>query len=68
MIIGKINENEKSIRFDLKLNCTNCNKRVPGGLKASEKFYGTDEFKKELEFLKMNYLCGICRDKKRIQK
>ncbi len=68
MIIGKINENEKSIRFDFELHCTNCDKKVPGGLKASEKFYGTDEFKNELEFLKKKYLCGICRDKKRIQK
>ena len=68
MIIGKINENEKSIRFDLKLHCTNCDKKVPGGLKASEEFYGTSEFKEELEFLKTNYLCGICRDKKRVQK
>jgi hypothetical protein len=68
MIIGKINENEKSIRFDLELHCTNCNKKVPGGLKASEKFYGTDEFKNKIEFLKTKYLCGICRDKKRIQK
>jgi len=68
MIIGKISENEKSVRFDVEIHCTSCGKKVPGGLKASEKFYGTEPFKKELEQFKKNYLCGICRDKKRLEK
>lgn len=67
MIIGKINKHEKIKKFDLELHCTNCGKKVPGGLKASEKFYNTESFKKEIEILKKNYLCGICRDRKRIQ-
>ena len=68
MIIGKINKNEKRVKFVLDIHCTNCGKKVPGGLQASEKFYGTELFKKELEQFKKNYLCGICRDKKRVDK
>jgi len=68
VIIGKINKNEKRVKFVLDIHCTNCGKKVPGGLQASEKFYGTKPFKKELELFKKNYLCGICRDKKRVDK
>ena len=65
MIIGKISENEKKVEFSINIHCTNCGKHVPGGLKAGEEYYQTKEFEIELkEFLK-NYLCGICRDKKR---
>ncbi len=68
MIIGKINKNDKVQRFDSDICCTNCKKKVPGGLKTSKKFYETKEFKKELEDFKKEYLCGICRDRKRTQK
>ena len=68
MIIGKINKNEKRIKFVLEIHCTNCGKKVPGGLQASEKFYGTESFKKELVMFKKNYISGICRDKKRVDK
>lgn len=68
MIIGKINKNERMKKIDLELHCTNCGKKVPGGLKTSEKFYGTESFKKEIEILEKTYLCGICRDRKRVQK
>jgi len=68
MIIGKIDKNEKTKKIDLELYCTNCGKKVPGRLKTSEKFYGTESFKKEIETFEKNYLCGICRDKKRVQK
>ena len=68
MIIGKINKNEKRVKFLLDIHCTDCGKKVPGGLQASEKFYGTEPFKKELENFKKDYLCGICRDKKRLEK
>jgi len=67
MIIGKISENEKSVRFDVDIHCTSCAKKVPGGLKTGEKYYQTKEFKIELENFKRNYLCGICRDKKRLE-
>jgi hypothetical protein len=50
------------------INCTSCKKKVPGGIKASEKYSNTDDFKKELKKFKENYLCGICRDKKRVNK
>ena len=65
MIIGEINENDIRVKFEMNLNCTNCGKKVPGGLQSSEKFYGTESFKNELKQFKENYLCGICRDKKR---
>jgi len=68
VIIGKINKNEKRVKFLLDIHCTDCGKKVPGGLQASEKFYGTEPFKKELENFKKDYLCGICRDKKRLEK
>ena len=65
MIIGKISENEEIIRFDVEMYCSECKKRVPGGMKASLKFYHTEEFQEELKEFKKKYLCGICRDKKR---
>ncbi len=68
MRIGKISENEKKVRFNVEIYCTNCNKKVPGGLLTGEKYHGTELFKKELELFKKTYLCGICRDKKRTGK
>ncbi len=65
MIIGKIGKDEKRVKFELEIFCNQCGKKVPGGLQASEKYYGTEKFKKELEEFKQNYLCGVCRDKKR---
>ncbi len=65
MIIGKINENEKRIKFNLDIFCSSCGNKVPGGLQASEKFYNTDEFRIELENFQKTYLCGKCRDKER---
>ena len=67
MKFGKIEENEKVIKFNLELKCTNCNKKVPGGMKSGENYFETIEFNKELEKFKKTYLCGICRDKKRIK-
>ena len=68
MIIGKILKDEKTLRLNLDLNCTNCQKKVPGGIKVSEKYSKTDEFKKEIGEFKKSYLCGICRDKNRVNK
>ena len=68
MIIGKISKNEKTVRFNVEINCTNCGKKVPGGMKAGKKYYQTKAFKIELENFKTSYLCGICRDKKRLEK
>ena len=67
MKFGKIEENEKIIKFNLELRCTNCNKKVPGGMKSGENYFETIEFNKELEKFKKMYLCGVCRDKKRIK-
>jgi hypothetical protein len=55
MIIGEIQKDEKTVRLKI-------------GIKASEKYSNTDDFKKELKKFKENYLCGICRDKKRVNK
>jgi hypothetical protein len=63
MKFGKIEDNEKIIKFDLELKCTNCKKRVPGGMKSGRNYFKTDEFNKELENFQKIYLCGICRDK-----
>ena len=67
MIIGKINKGEKRKRFKLDIICSNCKIRVPGGMQTSEKHYGTDSFKEEIEVFKKNYLCGKCRDAKRVK-
>lgn len=66
MIIGKIEKNEKKIKFHLDLKCTKCGKTVPGGMLTSEHYFGSDSFNTEIDNFKKNYLCGICRDKKRI--
>ena len=66
MIIGKIKKNEPKIRFNLNLNCTKCGKNVPGGMTTSENYFGSYSFMLEVDNFKKNYLCGICRDKKRI--
>jgi len=39
---------------------------VPGGVQTGEGYSQTEAFKIELEDFKRDYLCGICRDKKRI--
>ena len=66
MIIGKINKNEKKIKFHLDIKCTKCGKAVSGGMQTSENYFGSDSFKLEIDNFKKKYLCGICRDKKRL--
>lgn len=66
MIIGNIRPGDKKIRFNLEIWCSACKTKVPGGIQSSERHYGTDAFYKEVEEFKKNYLCGRCRDKKRI--
>ena len=68
MIIGKILKNEKAVRLNEDIYCSNCGKSVPGGIKTSEKYSKTVDFKKEVVEFKKNYLCGICRDRKRVNK
>ena len=68
MIIGKISKGEKIVKFDAEICCTKCNKKVPGGLKTGVKYFQTVEFKKEFEEFREKYLCGVCRDKKRLAK
>ena len=66
MIIGDIKKNEKKIKFNLEIKCTKCGKKVPSGMQTSEKYFGSDSFLLEVDNFKKNYLCGQCRDKKRI--
>ena len=68
MIIGKISKNEKKIRYYVEICCTDCSKRVPGRVVTGQKYSQTKEFKVELENYKEDYLCGICRDRKRVNK
>ena len=68
MIIGKISKNEKKIRYYVEIRCIDCNKRVPGRVVTGQKYFQTKEFKVELENYKEDYLCGICRDRKRVNK
>ncbi len=62
MIIGKIAENEKRVKFNVPIHCTDCNKTVPGRIISGDEYSQTKAFKIELEQFKKNYLCGICRD------
>lgn len=68
MILGKIEKNDKIIKFSLDLHCIDCGSHVPGGIKTSEKYYNSELFHVEVENLQKKYLCGKCRDKKRISK
>jgi hypothetical protein len=36
MRFGKIEKNEEIIKFNLELECANCNKKVPGGIKSGK--------------------------------
>jgi len=66
MRIGKFTDGEPTIRFNLNLKCIQCGKSVPGGLIASENYFGSYGFLLEIDALKKTYFCGKCRDKKRI--
>ena len=68
MIIGKIKKDEETVRLNTDINCSNCGKSVPGGIRTSKKYAKTEDFIKELKEFKKNYLCGICRDRKRVNK
>jgi hypothetical protein len=67
MKFGKIIDGEKLIEFTEIIKCSNCKKVVPGGMKTGKSYYQSNEFKKELIEFKKKYLCGICRDQKRIK-
>lgn len=66
MILGEIAKNERKIKLDVNIHCNDCGKKVPGGIRTGERYYQTREFNIKLEKFKQNYLCGICRDKRRV--
>ena len=68
MKIGNFPDSEAKIRLEIEIHCTECGKQVPGGIQTGEKYSQSAEFQNDLKELKENYLCGICRDKKRVQK
>ncbi|WP_299290583.1 hypothetical protein [Nitrosopumilus sp.] len=68
MKIGNFPDSERRIRLEIEIHCTKCGKQVPGGIQTGEKYAQSAEFQHDLKELKENYLCGICRDKKRVQK
>ena len=63
MIFKKI---EKIIKFNVKIKCIDWNKQIQGEMKSSENYFNTNEFNKEWKKFQKIYLCGVCRDKKRI--
>ena len=65
MIFGKIEKNEKIIKFNVEIQCINCCKKVPGGMKSGETYFNTQEFNRDLEEFKKTYHCGICKNKTR---
>ena len=67
MILGRIEEGQKRIRLECEISCTRCSKRVPGGIVVADGFDKTEEFCRMLEDLRESYLCGICRDAKRVE-
>ena len=68
MKIGNFQDSEKTVRLEIEIFCKECGKQVPGGILTGEKYAQSAEFKKDIEELKENYLCGICRDRKRVQR
>jgi len=68
VILGKIEDDENRVKFNIPIHCIECNKSVPGRIVSEEKYSQTKSFKVELEQFKKNYLCGICRDKRRCEK
>lgn len=66
MILGRIGEGQKRIRLEREMRCTRCSKRVPGGIVVADGFEKTGEFCRMLEDLRETYLCGRCRDAKRV--
>lgn len=68
MKIGNFPDSETKIRLEIEIHCRECGKQVPGGIQTGEKYSQSKEFQNGLKELKENYLCGICRDKKRVLK
>ena len=68
MILGKITKGEKTVGIKADIYCNDCKKKVPGGLRAEQHYSKTKDFESKLSEFIENYLCGRCRDKKRVEK
>ena len=66
MIFGRISRDEPVLRLNLTIFCCNCKKTVPGGVTVSKLYHDSDEFDTDLRKFMDAYLCGRCRDKKRV--
>ena len=68
MILGGIADGEHRVRITERILCSNCSKEVPGGITIPERILGTPEFYNLLKEFKISYLCGTCRDSRRVAK
>ena len=66
VIFGTVSGDEPVVRLNLEIRCSSCKKTVPGGVTISKRHYGSDGFDAEMQAFMRGYLCGICRDKKRV--
>ena len=66
VIFGTVSGDEPVVRLNLEIRCSSCKKTVPGGVTISKRHYGSDGFDAEIQAFMRGYLCGICRDKKRV--
>ena len=63
----KFEKNEKIIKFNVEIQCVNCCKKVPGGMKSGETYFNTEEFNKDLEeFKKTISLWNLAEIKKEL--
>lgn len=66
VIFGTVSGNEPVVRLNLEIHCSDCKKDVPGGVTVSKRYHDSVGFDAELQIFMGRYLCGTCRDKKRV--
>lgn len=68
MKIGDFPKTDRKIRLEIQIHCTDCGKKVPGGITTGKKYSESSQFQEDIKKLKKDYQCGRCRDKNRVQK
>lgn len=66
MLLGDVGRDETRVLVDMKLHCTQCSKEVRGNVYTSQRLHGTAEFDRQSKEFQKVYLCGRCRDRKRV--